>query len=286
VSFCATCFKPIGTRNRTGMCRQHAASLQRKIREPKHCATCGDELGRNNKHGYCRRHLAAAIMQRPNVREKQREGVRRKIAADPVYLESLRKRAAEHARKPETMEQRTRYFRENRVWELGTAAQPAGSEARKRAGRTISAKRLAWCPPYLRKQYLTLIRNHYGQEEARRIVLDQEAADIERMRRKMGEIRPISIKAATHAEVLREIAAAFDVDVSDITGTSRKRHIVEARRTAMYVLRRRGNSMPQIGNILRVDHSSVSHGLDRFEDAATDEMHVVAGRFFEEAEAA
>lgn len=55
---------------------------------------------------------------------------------------------------------------------------PAGSEGRMRAGRGISAAKLAWCPPDYRAEYIRLLRSKLLKKpDARRIILEQAAKD-------------------------------------------------------------------------------------------------------------
>lgn len=57
----------------------------------------------------------------------------------------------------------------------------AGSDVRARAGRTLSQTRLGWLPPEYRDDYFHLRRNFkYRAREARRIIEDQIARDLDR----------------------------------------------------------------------------------------------------------
>lgn len=60
-------------------------------------------------------------------------------------------------------------------------AAAAGSEARQRAGRSLSQTRLGWCPPEYREEYFWLRRNYKMRApEARAIIEGQMARDVER----------------------------------------------------------------------------------------------------------
>ncbi len=57
-------------------------------------------------------------------------------------------------------------------------------EARAKAGRAISAARLAWCPVHLRQAYRDLLYvKRFKAAEAKAMILDQHASEMERFRR-------------------------------------------------------------------------------------------------------
>ena len=85
------------------------------------------------------------------------------------------------------------------------------------------------------------------------------------------------------ASTVEEIAGAFGLSVSDILSQKRARPYVLARRTACYVLYRRGqlcgnSSYPTVGKWLRRDHTTVIHACEQFQVHATTEMREVADR--------
>jgi hypothetical protein len=146
------------------------------------CRTCSTLLGRGNKTGYCRRHVSAHNLSQPHIRAAQRAGIARKHATDPEFLDGLRARARRLADDPVINAKRTQHFKEGRFWELGTIAARA-PEVRARAGRKISATKLAWCPPHLRAEYLHLIRNkRIPAAEARALIEDQNEVEMRRWR--------------------------------------------------------------------------------------------------------
>lgn len=60
----------------------------------------------------------------------------------------------------------------------GNTLTPAGSPSRVRAARKQSEFYMGWCPLEYRDDYRNLVKNHrITAEEARRIILDQIAAD-------------------------------------------------------------------------------------------------------------
>lgn len=125
------------------------------------CKDCGKDLSRRNRTGFCKKCCGRANWQRPGFAERHREALR-KAYKDP----KRRAEAADRARKvrervlsdPAIIEARRARWIENRYWERGNSTNPAGSEARKRAGESTTAFRLAWCPPMLRDEYLSLTR--------------------------------------------------------------------------------------------------------------------------------
>ena len=68
--------------------------------------------------------------------------------------------------------------------------------------------------------------------------------------------------------IIAATARAFDVDPDDITGPSRIRHVVEARRVAIaLILKLRSVAKSEIGRIINRDHSTVLHNLRAFDAA-------------------
>ena len=82
------------------------------------------------------------------------------------------------------------------------------------------------------------------------------------------------------SEIVSAICRDFGVSVEEMMGGTRKQRIMLARRTAMYVLRARGSSLPQVASRLSLkDHTSVLHGVRAFEERATSEMREIAARY-------
>lgn len=81
-------------------------------------------------------------------------------------------------------------------------------------------------------------------------------------------------------EIIEAICRDFGVSVETLMSGTRKARIMLTRRTAMYVLVQRGNSMPQAAARLGLkDHTSVLHGVREFEMSATPEMREIAARY-------
>ena len=150
------------------------------------CAGCPRTISAKNKTGRCRSCCARAITACPKARAKARAsliermrdpetraqhvarstaGIRRKMAEDPAFAANRRE--------------------QGRRCGLSLAshkAHPAGSPSRIRAGQSVSATRLAWCPPTYRDAYRGLIKRHgIKGAEARRMIEAQVAADRARM---------------------------------------------------------------------------------------------------------
>lgn len=70
----------------------------------------------------------------------------------------------------------------------------------------------------------------------------------------------------TGAEVIAACAAECFVTASDLTGPSRKKHLVVARNLAAAVLRARGSSLTNIGRFTNREHTTVLHNLRGFFD--------------------
>ena len=71
-------------------------------------------------------------------------------------------------------------------------------------------------------------------------------------------------RAPTADAILRGVADFYGVTTDDLTGTRRVQRIVVPRHVAMYIMREDGQmSLPQIGQTLNRDHTTVLHGVDR-----------------------
>lgn len=89
--------------------------------------------------------------------------------------------------------------------------------------------------------------------------------------------RPVEI--VTSSDIIAAIAVDMNVGLKDLLGGTRFKPIVLARRTAAYVLHKRGNSYPLVGKWLGIDHSSVVYAVRQFEARATAEMWAIAERY-------
>lgn len=81
-------------------------------------------------------------------------------------------------------------------------------------------------------------------------------------------------------EIIAAIAKEFGFSFADVSGPSRLKYINMARKTAAYVLHRRGSSYSQIGRWLGGrDHTTILYAKRQFEAQATDFMLAVAERW-------
>lgn len=75
--------------------------------------------------------------------------------------------------------------------------------------------------------------------------------------------RPPSFRKYGGKQIIARMAILHDVEVDEIVGPSRMRHICEARWAVMREMRNRGLSLGRIGQLLNRDHTTVMHGLRR-----------------------
>lgn len=73
---------------------------------------------------------------------------------------------------------------------------------------------------------------------------------------------PVPIRDADPLEILRVVATAYSIVVDDLAGKDRHRNVREARLVAYWMLRTRTKlSFPEIGRLLKKDHTSVMSGV-------------------------
>ena len=71
----------------------------------------------------------------------------------------------------------------------------------------------------------------------------------------------VRIPPRQSTRIIQETAEKYQLEVTDITGQSRKPRFVAARQEACYLLRQAGYSYPQIGRFLGDrDHTTIVHG--------------------------
>ncbi len=76
--------------------------------------------------------------------------------------------------------------------------------------------------------------------------------------------------------IVASVGRDFGLSLEDMIGAGRNRHMAKARFIAYRLLRNLGLSTPHIGRILDKDHTTVMHGLQRFE------VEVIRDDFFAE----
>ncbi len=141
------------------------------------CSDCGTPLKPNprRKGTRCKPCTARAIATSPAHREAVSRAMSRRWA-NPNEAYALG-RAISAGIGPEERERR----RARGTICCNARAAAAGTEARLKAGRTLSRTRLGWLPPEYRDDYFHLRRNFkYRAREARRIIEDQIARDLDR----------------------------------------------------------------------------------------------------------
>lgn len=62
---------------------------------------------------------------------------------------------------------------------------------------------------------------------------------------------------------IKEIAEDHRLTLEDILGTSRHKYLVMVRRKCVVMLREKGYSTTEIGRIMKRDHSTIVHALQR-----------------------
>lgn len=78
-------------------------------------------------------------------------------------------------------------------------------------------------------------------------------------------------RIVTSGDVVATIAHDYGFSVADVLRKDRRRETVKARNACAHALKQRGNSFPAIGRILGGrDHSTIIHGIYRFEKTATE----------------
>lgn len=141
------------------------------------CSDCGRDLPHNprRKGTRCKPCSARAVATSPGHREAVSRAMSRRWA-DPNEAFRLGK-AISAGIGPEERQRR----RERGSICCNARAAAAGTEARLKAGRSLSRTRLGWLPPEYRDDYFHLRSNFkYRAAEARRIIEAQIERDLER----------------------------------------------------------------------------------------------------------
>jgi hypothetical protein len=140
---------------------------------PRTCATCGKPLGATNKSGLCVRDFNARLNADPKTHAKRVAGIRRDAV---VRREEKRRILLENAAKAMQRPERLAFLREQMKWvqplsqtpEVLAKTDPAAK------GRKRTETVLGWCPPAYREEYRRLIRSrNVNAAEARKVILDQ-----------------------------------------------------------------------------------------------------------------
>ncbi len=62
---------------------------------------------------------------------------------------------------------------------------------------------------------------------------------------------------------IENLAEGYGYTVGDILGPSRRRHLVSVRNRCVFMLRNKNYSTSEIGRIMRRDHSTIVHALNK-----------------------
>lgn len=231
----------------------------------KTCRTCGKTLGPRNRIGYCV--ICGPKARGPEHGKLVSAGIRKRFAEDPVYADQLRSRARALSADPSLNARRCAHFNQA-IRDKGNLASRS-PESRKKAGRMISERRLAWCPRELRAEYLALVsKKGFKAAEARAMIEDHHAVAMDRWRRQIGqapEPEPQPVPIDPRLDAVEQVAVATGLTREQIIGDRRLPHLVDARAIVAVSLRDSGLSYARIGEIMRRDHSSIVHLVDSFE---------------------
>ncbi|KUO53179.1 MAG: hypothetical protein APF82_00905 [Sphingomonadales bacterium BRH_c42] len=172
------------------------------------CSDCGTALApsKQRKGTRCKSCTARAMSRNPATRAKISAAMR-KNWSDPDQRAARVASMTEANRRPDMIEHRRALGKA--LNNIGRFARPlpAGHPSRVQAGRTLTERRLAWCPPAYRPLYARLTEiDGFRAKEARAIVEDQIASDLAAMRK--GSLSPSQFMAAREAaRWIRERAA-------------------------------------------------------------------------------
>ena len=130
------------------------------------CRTCRTPITKRSKTGLC----CPCMRKDPDINARKSASVRKAYQANPEYRDQQRARLIEHNRSERMRELAGKKAKELRIWELGKDAMTP--DVRRRAGVTISARRLAHIPPELRDEYRALTSRRWHKAEATELVME------------------------------------------------------------------------------------------------------------------
>lgn len=246
-------------------------------RKDANCSTCNKAIEKANKTGRC----ITCITGDAAEQAKRQEALRRRFRHDPELSKRAGDRIRAVASTPEHAERSRARMIDNRVWEKAGPV-VAGSPRALKIGASVSATRMAWCPPHLRGAYRELMKlGDMRTDEARALILDQNEIEMRRWRSQQGivvvgnELPALDSSTAHFAparRVLERAAQVFSVSVDDIKGTCRQRMFIRPRCAIAHVLHGHGWSSPRIATFLgKGDHTTCLNWLKRAEQMMADE---------------
>lgn len=241
----------------------------------KSCTTCRAELYSRNRSGYCRAHVNGS----PEARAKNSLAQSRALALNPELRESRREAGRKGANLPGERQRRSVAAKAQNLSKIGRSARDSLSF--EKLSRSVSATRMAWCPPELRDEARRLTAGkRLPLAEVKEIILAQHERDIARFRAKLdptGATVPTNVvpilpapqidPASSFAEqIIAIVAWHLGSTPGDITGESRLAQHVRPRHAAAMAFRMGGLSMQKIGRALGGrDHTTIRSSLFKAE---------------------
>lgn len=161
----------------TGSCPtgQAPAGLDASRCDPaRKCDGCGTGVSSRNTSGLCRR-CSLVKTRSPEVRARA-VATFRQVMSDPVRRAKMGKAVSEARRRrmatdPAFAAQCREAGRRLGLSGVGLAAKTP--ETHKRAGQSVSNRRLSWCPPEYRDEYRRLLKNGMKKAEAKPLILEK-----------------------------------------------------------------------------------------------------------------
>lgn len=201
---CKDCGKQIARAGKSGRCKPcqmtfintdpetvaRRAAARNAFNEPRKvkrsCPDCGQHIAAKSTR--CRACSNRRVASRPEVRAKAAATFKMNYRADPARQAEHRERVratVEQARidNPAFFEARRENGRRHGPGNIGKSWTP---EVRAKAGRTISARRLADIPSDYRDMYRDLTKQHLKADERKRIVLEHAAVEQARIAAEMA----------------------------------------------------------------------------------------------------
>lgn len=177
-------------------CRSRHYSAAANARAARTCA-CGVSI--SNRATQCRACRRRDFNSDPARRAAASATMKRRWQ-DPAYHE----KQGALIRAYETTPQHHATMLENgRRWGTQNIAAPAGSAQRRKAGRTTSATRLAWCPPDRRDEYRALRKKKGMRAHEARALIEQDIAAAQRRK----EVQARNAFGPSFAATLARVAA-------------------------------------------------------------------------------
>lgn len=236
------------------------------------CRTCSKPIGAKNRSGLC----SYCVARDPEAVERRRQGLLRTYAVRPEVRQAASARLRAVTCTPEHAERGRRLMKENRVWEHGIkACGPSGSPSRQKMAKSLSNTRLRHIPPELRDEYKRLVTvKDFSAAEATEIITSHHEMAMARWRRQIGaetkKAGPPIIPALLSGDIVEAVASIFGCSRSELRSDKKAPHLVDARCAITVLLKGEGKSYPYIGSLLNKDHTSALNLFRRYDQRATD----------------